>query len=322
MAKVSDDGKRLFNKIAQKVIEGTGNTLREIQNNFSFESGFRGKSRVAWGITDSSLLDSGDVSNAVVKFPMSDQGKIENETEVQEWRNIPDSVKEHLAGLLDWDVNHNWLLQERVETTQEIQKELLNQVRSGLRDAGFRAKDIKSSDIGLDSNGDPVLVDWGEGFLKLESKIPNIEQSLSGFADLREELESSTFSIITAEAPQGDVDPSIKNMSIEDRQKQLRQNLQKLNPDEIRQISGKYDDVQENPFFVKGVSGHKKNLLRLGNKYGQDTIIWGENGKFQMISTTGNVGEVKYSTTDIVEVEGNENFSRIDGVKFRFDFNF
>lgn len=319
MAKVSDDGKRLFNKIAQKVIEGTGNTLREIQNNFPFESGFRGKSRVAWGITDSSLLDSGDVSNAVVKFPMSDRGKIENETEVQEWRNIPDSVKEHLAGLLDWDVNHNWLLQERVETTQEIQKELLNQVRSGLRDAGFRAKDIKSSDIGLDSNGDPVLVDWGEGFVKLESKIPNIEQSLSGFTDLRDELENSTFAIITAEAPQGDVDPSIKNGNP---QKQLRQDLQKLNLDEIRQISGKYDGVQESPFFVKGVSGHKKNLLRLGNKYGQDSIIWGENGKFELISTTDNPGEVIASTTDIVEVEGNENFSRIDGVKFRFDFNF
>lgn len=316
MAKVSDEGKRLFNEVANEVSEGTGNDLKRIQEEYPLSSGFKGKSRVVWEITDPSLLEEGSVDDVVVKFPMDSTGEIENDTEISEWRNLPDEVKEHLADLHDWDTNGDWILQEKVETSQSIQKELLSEVRDSFIELGYRFDDIKSSDIGVNDEGDPVLVDWGEGATKFEQKSISFEQSISNFSDLEQELKNETFAIITAEAPKDDVDISGNP------QKQLKEDLKELNPDEIRQISGQYDGVQESPFYVSGISGHKEDIIRLGHKYGQESIIWGNGGVFQMVNSSDKAGKVMHTTSDIVEVEGNENFSRMFGEKFRFDFDF
>lgn len=90
---------------------------------------------------------------------------------------------------------------------------------------------------------------------------------------------------------------------------------------------GKYEGVTEDSYLVMAHEVETQEVIALGQKYNQDSIIAADGGKQQMIFTTGeNVGQAHVgSGFQPLPDEATEEFTRIeteDGQSVKFSLNF
>lgn len=169
-----------------------------------------------------------------------------------------------------------------------------------------------------------------------EAGFSRVAQTLRGIVP-----NVKTIAIITAENPQGNEYPSHINKK---RNEELKKDIAGGNTGfgeylrsgfyGYRQIKGKYGNL-ENPFIINNIS--REEALRLGEKYDQETIIFGQVRKqdesndvemfFEMINATGveknqTVGTQKvFITLDKEgESEPRDFYSEVKGRKFIIPF--
>jgi len=138
-----------------------------------------------------------------------------------------------------------------------------------------------------------------------------------------------TFGIITAENPMG---VSAGKDINKENNKKLETELREMGLG-FHKISGKYGTDIENPFFIPNIS--KNELMGLGEKYKQDTVIFGEkqfdkeHGEFMFIQLIETHDDFKIQGTQTVfrvnpkdsEGKPSENFYSVyKGKKFRIPF--
>jgi hypothetical protein len=150
-----------------------------------------------------------------------------------------------------------------------------------------------------------------------ESGFSKILHTLSGG-----EKSIDTVGILTSENPMGQQIPESENKPL---RKALEKDLRELGLG-FRKLVGKYGSI-ENSYFVPNMS--KKDVIALGTKYNQDSIIFGQkkifNGKpgmeFSLIFT-GGTGAPTLKTKEFIPLDSSEEdfYSVFKGKKFRLGF--
>jgi len=149
-----------------------------------------------------------------------------------------------------------------------------------------------------------------------ESGYPRVKNIMRGIVPTVQ-----TVGFITAENPYGKKSDTKFNKEVNDR---LRYDIIKHGLG-YQQVKGKYG-IMENPFFIPNIS--KSELLELGHKYGQESVIFGEKEgdydgmKFQMIFTDDRYGQVdseRYVMLNLVD-DTEDYYTEVKGRKFHIPF--
>jgi len=149
-----------------------------------------------------------------------------------------------------------------------------------------------------------------------ESGYPRIKNIMRGVVP-----SVQTFGFITAENPYGKKTDTRFNKKANDR---LRYDLKKHGLG-YQMVKGKYG-TEENTFFIPNIS--KNELLELGRKYEQESVIFGEKEgdydgmKFQMIFTDDRYGQVdseRYVSLNMSD-DTEDYYSEVKGRKFYIPF--
>ena len=152
---------------------------------------------------------------------------------------------------------------------------------------------------------------------------------MSGFARIKHTMMGGVDSvdsvgIVTAENPMAQKLSSEENNKLNN---QLKQDIKNLSLG-YQQIKGKYGNL-ENPYLIQNIS--KKQIIELGRKYNQESIVYGEKQKsdtriffkWLLISLfpTPEVDEITYMNLSGPEIDKSEdNFSMVKGRKFLLPF--
>ena len=165
--------------------------------------------------------------------------------------------------------------------------------------------------------------------LILRAKIREIINEMSGFPRVKNIMMGSvdrinSVGIITAENPMGQ--ETDKKINLESQAK-LKDDIRKLGYGFI-QMKGTYGNT-ENPFFIPNIS--KEDLIKLGQKYNQESIIYGEKEsdeskvyfKWNYIESNNGkiISSVYKNISNDRDIQSREDFySAVKGRRFYFPF--
>jgi len=112
------------------------------------------------------------------------------------------------------------------------------------------------------------------------------EISISNKVELGVILNYTSFSCISGgRNPESKIDQKLNNSQIEKRSNQLKADLKK-NGYLFTPVVGHYGDVEDS-FLVMTHDADKKDMKELGKKYNQDSVLFVNKGKGEIIYTTG-----------------------------------
>jgi len=95
---------------------------------------------------------------AVLKITKSNLGRKENKAEVENYHHAPENIKEHLADILNYDVDGKWVIQTYIpnKCTSSEAKELSNK----FKDNNYYIAEINSHNVGKTNDGKLVAFDY------------------------------------------------------------------------------------------------------------------------------------------------------------------
>jgi hypothetical protein len=160
--------------------------------------------------------------------------------------------------------------------------------------------------------------------IEIKQKKQLLESGYARVANIMRGLvpKIKTFGIITAENPHGKYIDKSEN---KERNRELVKDLKNMNLG-FHKVAGKYG-TKENSFMVINIK--KKELMELGKKYQQESVIYGEKMRddqydgmnFQMINTDDKYGAIMGEQKVFVKKDDAENYySEVKGRKFQIPF--
>lgn len=96
-------------------------------------------------------------SEKVAKFLKPNSRKYQNKKEVKNFQR--DDLQEYLAKIYDFSSNYNWIVMENCSLVSS--KEEANKFYQKLKQKGIIPKDKSKENIGVDSNGNYKIIDYG-----------------------------------------------------------------------------------------------------------------------------------------------------------------
>lgn len=107
----------------------------------------------------------------IVKVPHTNDGLIDNKTEAETYKALPDAVKDHFAPVEDVDPDGRWVIMPFVERATKRGRDILAEaLRQDIEKKGVRCTDIRGENVGR-LEGRPVVFDYGFG-VKCEIRKP------------------------------------------------------------------------------------------------------------------------------------------------------
>ena len=96
---------------------------------------------------------------------LRDETYQQNKGEIETYKTIPDHLKKHFLEPLAHAEDYSWIVQKRVKNYKDLDGEEISKILKDLEELlakeGFRVYDLHSSNIGMDENGNGVILDYG-----------------------------------------------------------------------------------------------------------------------------------------------------------------
>jgi len=144
-------------------------------------------------------------------------------------------------------------------------------------------------------------------------------------AELAEILKTGKYALISAgKNPNHEEDRQLDDNTVNERYKSLESDL-KTDGFTYTKVKGHYGG-EEDSFLVMIHDADKEHVSKLGEKYNQDSVIYSEGGKHEMLYTTGKNKGQKHDGSGFQEKQDAEDYytelAHPEGGKTKFSLNF
>jgi hypothetical protein len=99
--------------------------------------------------------------NRVLKISKSQMGRKQNKSAIGLWKEAAASTRKHLARCFDYSTDNRLMVQERVNDT--CTESDVHTVKKSLQKNNINVDEINIFNVGVRSDGTPVLYDYGGG---------------------------------------------------------------------------------------------------------------------------------------------------------------